>query len=116
MSRTSREERAAHIDLWRSSGLSRAAYCRESGLSYGSFTQWVRDAGVGRKTAATARGAPAESPEAGVGFVELPVRAKGASCGGHIQLTWQGSPLRIEVRPGCDPAWCAALIGRLQPC
>ena len=46
--RYSTEERQAHVELWRESGLSRAAYCRQSGLTYATFVQWVQRAGETR--------------------------------------------------------------------
>jgi len=31
----------SHIDSWKSSGLSRAAYCRQAGISYYTFRDWL---------------------------------------------------------------------------
>jgi len=35
-------ERQAHVDLWRESGLSKAAYCRQAGLPYHCLVSWSR--------------------------------------------------------------------------
>jgi transposase-like protein len=40
--RVSREDRQAHVELWRGSGLSRAEYCRRAGLAYHQLTAWLR--------------------------------------------------------------------------
>ena len=40
--RLSQQERRAHLSLWRESGLSMAAYCREASLNYQTFLYWVR--------------------------------------------------------------------------
>lgn len=33
---------ARHVELWKRSGLSMAAYCRREEIAYGSFVQWCR--------------------------------------------------------------------------
>ena len=38
--RRSKAERLAHIEAWRSSGLSKPAYCREHQLKYPTFMAW----------------------------------------------------------------------------
>jgi hypothetical protein len=35
-------ERLAHVQAWRSSGLTRPVYCREQGLNYGTFMSWCK--------------------------------------------------------------------------
>ena len=40
--RYTREERAAHVELWKDSGLSKAAYSRETGVAYQSLCNWAR--------------------------------------------------------------------------
>jgi hypothetical protein len=35
-----------HIAQWRSSGLSRAAYCRQHGIAYHVFISWTKHSGV----------------------------------------------------------------------
>jgi hypothetical protein len=33
---------ARHVQLWKRSGLSMAAYCRREEIAYGAFVQWCR--------------------------------------------------------------------------
>lgn len=33
---------ARHVELWKRSGLSMAAYCRREQIAYGAFVQWCR--------------------------------------------------------------------------
>lgn len=42
MKRTKKADRLAHVELWRSSGISRAAYCRQHGLKYAAFLSWFK--------------------------------------------------------------------------
>jgi len=47
--RSKQEDRQRHIAVWSESGLSRPAYCRESGLKYSTFMSWFKtesEAGV----------------------------------------------------------------------
>ena len=37
-----RSERLAQVAAWRKSGLSRAEYCREQRLNYGTFSTWIK--------------------------------------------------------------------------
>ena len=40
-SRRSREQKAALVERWCESGLSRAEFCRREGICYGSFLGWI---------------------------------------------------------------------------
>jgi hypothetical protein len=42
MKRITQAERLAHIQSWRSSGLSRPKYCHESGIKYSTFLSWFK--------------------------------------------------------------------------
>lgn len=42
MTRTSKADRLAHVQAWRSSGLSRADYCRQHGIKYSTFLTWFK--------------------------------------------------------------------------
>lgn len=42
MTRTSKADRLAHVQAWRSSGLSRADYCRQRGIKYSTFLTWFK--------------------------------------------------------------------------
>lgn len=42
MTRTSKADRLAHVQAWRSSELSRADYCRQHGIKYSTFLTWFK--------------------------------------------------------------------------
>ncbi len=42
MTRTSKADRLAHVQAWRSSALSRADYCRQHGIKYNTFLTWFK--------------------------------------------------------------------------
>lgn len=42
MRRTKKAKRLAHVQSWRSSGLSRPQYCRKHGLKYATFMSWCK--------------------------------------------------------------------------
>lgn len=42
MKRSNAEDRAVHVELWRQSGLSRAAYCRQADIAYHSLSDWLK--------------------------------------------------------------------------
>ncbi len=112
MTRTTPEERSAHIDLWRSSGLSRAAYCREAGLDYGSFTRWARAVDAGRDGEAT-------DGEASSAFIEVSTvegRSSPPSCASVVRVTCDDGVVRVETAVDRSPAWIAELVARLRSC
>lgn len=41
-SQTSAEERQAHINNWKASGMKMSAYCRQHGLALSSFSGWTQ--------------------------------------------------------------------------
>ena len=43
MKRTKKADRLAHVELWRASGVSRAAYCRQHDLKYATFLTWFKE-------------------------------------------------------------------------
>ena len=42
MRRTKKAKRLAHVQSWRTSGLSRPQYCRKHGLKYATFMSWFK--------------------------------------------------------------------------
>ena len=104
--RTSPSERTAHVALWRESGLSKAAYCRESGISYQSFVSWAREPGAGRVADPVVDDRPA--------FVELiddrPRDPHGPTLrvlAGGMELCFLGS---------AQPAWIGAVLRAVAGC
>ena len=91
----------AHIDGWRQSGTSKAAYCRMHGLSEGSFFRWCR----------RLRTQEAGSPT----FVPVQI-ADGTVAPGAVEVTLSnGRVLGIEEHT--SPTWIARLIEALEsPC
>ncbi len=41
MTRYSKEEKLTHLELWKESGLSKLAYCKEADLHYKTFLSWA---------------------------------------------------------------------------
>jgi len=96
-----RADREAHVALWRESGLSKAAYCREHHLPYQSFVQWSRCT-------------DADGPEAAGGFLELhddrPSSDAGAGCvGGGVRAAIAGVGA-LEFAAHADPEWIASVV------
>ena len=88
-----------HLAQWRASGMSQGAYCRQPGLRLAQFGYW-------KKRLLTAR-APATTP-ATPGFIAVQMAAASATL--TVVLN---DHLRVEVRPGFDPATRRAVIQAL---
>ena len=102
MSSLSSSERAAHVAAWRASGLSQAAYCRQSGLACHRLRDWVRTSRRGGNG-----GAPA-------GFIEVNLAATPSSSAVSFLMP---NGVRVEVVPGTDPRWLAQVVQALVlPC
>jgi hypothetical protein len=69
MKRTSKRERLAHIENWRSSGLSRPAYSREQGLKYSTFLSWFKDEIAEAKPGKFVALGPSGNERAGVSII-----------------------------------------------
>ena len=101
------EDRARHIALWQESGLSKAGYCRTSGLCYKTFCSWTH-----RQSASTADEQTASAP-AFVQVVDHRPQRDDAS------LTVEVGPddgLRLCFSAGAAPDWVAAVITSVRPC
>ena len=96
----------AHIAQWRTSGLSRAAYCRQHGLVYHTTRRWSR-----------LLDAEAPRPE-NAGFIEVlrpPAVITPPPACGMATVSWPtGATLTIPT--GVDPQWIGRLIAAVRPC
>lgn len=97
------EERQTHVELWRGSGLTKAAYCRQAEIPYHCLVSWCR-----------AREAVEERDSAS-GFVRLdgPVLGDGVRPGAHLLMS-DGS--RLALDESVDPGWAARLIAAVRAC
>lgn len=97
---TKQDHWTRHVDGWRSSGLSQAAYCSEHGLSLASFGYWRRR---------LAR--PAESPPTGL----LPIRVASPSSSAAVEVRLPNG--LVLVLPGVSSsAGLSALVQALAAC
>lgn len=87
---------ARHVELWKRSGLSMAAYCRREEIAYGSFVQWCR-----RLDEAT------DGQEQSVSFVEVVPHQASSSTRGAVAIEI-ASDVRILV-----PAMTGEELGAL---
>ena len=88
----------SHIAAWEMSGGSKQAYCREHGLTPGSFDRWH-----GKLRGVEANGSP---------FIplRLPMRA---SSDYAIELTL-GNGRSLRIGADADPAWIAQVVRALE--
>jgi hypothetical protein len=89
-----------HITSWQSSGLSQAAYCRQQGLNYRTFT--VRLSAY-RKSEKAGRSARSSTTAL------IPVRVRAALPAEIIGLT-TAKGHRLELPPSIGAAWLAELL------
>ena len=111
--RYSQEERQVHVELWRESGLSRAAYCRQSGLTYATFAQWVqRMNAVGREQTDGADGEDA--------FIELQVghghEENGNTGPESVRAELVGTGVTVLIDGCTAPGRVAAILEALARC
>lgn len=104
---TTPSERAAHVALWRESGLSKAAYCRESGISYQTFVSWTRTLGSDAGEASDDQG-PIE-------FVEL-VDDRRPEETAAAALCVQVDSLALNFAASAPAAWVAAVLRAVRAC
>lgn len=91
-----------HLDKFRTSGLSRGAYCREHGLKVHQLGYQLDRAG---KTKAASKGAFAR-------VVAAEPAAKVAARSVAARLCF-GRDVALEIDAGTDPAWIARLIAHV---
>lgn len=89
------ERQKHHIEAWQDSGLTKSAYCRQSGLNVKTFARWCR---LARQAADS--GAPAL----------IPVRLQPEpTISGTLSLRWpQGHVL--EIPGSVSPHWLGELL------
>lgn len=93
---------ARHIEAWRQSGQSQAAYCRDRGLKAGTFNYWLRKQG----SAVRAR---RESSAL------VPVVVRDADVERSIEVVLPNG-IRLQVPWGADATHAQVLIGALLRC
>jgi hypothetical protein len=84
-----------HIEAWRESGVTQAAYCRRHGLSAGYFSQRLRAHRV--------------APVVG-GQALIPVRIEPAASASGGLVLHRGQGLRLEIPASVSPRWLAELL------
>jgi len=94
------DERASHVDAWRSSGKSQRRYARTHGLQKSTFNGWINKA---------------DSDKAQPNMVPVTVRKKGSAYKDpsrlvHIEC---GSGVVLQVTPGTPIPWVVELIKAL---
>jgi transposase-like protein len=104
--RVSRDDRQAHVELWRGSGLSRAEYCRRAGLAYHQLTAWLRSE--------EQRGAEDGTGADGFVLVDLPTAAEPAFAGEAVLELGQGG--RVRFTSGCAAAWVGRVLAEVTRC
>jgi hypothetical protein len=89
------EHRRLHIEAWRSSGLSQAAYCRQNGINLTTFTNWLSH--------------DKKQPQLQTNLV--PVRIESAQPSSSNPLIFRSGRGYILELPASQPAqWVAELI------
>ena len=84
--------RTAHVAAWESSGLSRAAYCRQAGLAYHLLLGWARRSSAEREVSS--------------GFVEIHRQLVGALAvlalpgGARLEFGCQADPGKRPIPTG----------------
>jgi hypothetical protein len=104
--RLSSEERAAHVALWRESGLSKAAYCRECGLPYQTFVGWCREQ-------------PDARPDAAEGdrFIALVDDRRSTDAGAPAALqVHMHADMALSFAASAPAEWVAAVIRAMRSC
>ena len=99
-----------HIGLWRKSGLSQAAYCREQGLKVNRFTYWKHRLGAGGKTSASQASLVRVPVLAGSGLLEDSISGTKSA----VLEVRIGERYRISVGDGFVAAHLQALVRALE--
>jgi hypothetical protein len=96
-----------HIDTWKKSKMTRAKYCKESGLSYNVFLYWLR------QFQETEIKKPLSVIKVSDRFNLQSLYRVPASPGGGFITLWIGE-YRIEVCPGFCPETLSQLVCTLK--
>jgi len=100
--RALRERRAfwqEHLTQWQASGMTQVAYCRQHGVNRDQFGYWKKRLLSARSSGTAPRGAD---------FIAVQWAAAGAPL-----VVVLHERLRVEVRPGFDPATLRAVVQAL---
>lgn len=90
-----------HVAACGHGGLTRAAYCRQHGLDYGTFRRWARRIAE-------------EPPERASVQALVPLRVSTASPHGEDALRIEvGAGVALAMPQSVDPCWLAALLREL---
>ena len=100
------EDRASHIALWQESGLSKAGYCRSSGLCYKTFCGWARP-----RAASTSKELVAAP--AFVQVVDQRPHRVDAACGVDVEID---GGVRLRFAAGASAAWVGAVVQAVRSC
>ncbi len=117
--RYSKDERRAHVELWRESGLSKAAYCRTAGIAYHCLVSWCASAGADDGT--SGHGPSIQASEVmsddsqGEAFVEIaPVAVQpGLTAAARIDY---GNGRSLLIAASADPVWAGRLARAVASC
>ena len=100
---------AEHVRRWRSSGLTRAAYCAEHGVKAATLSYWAWRLDKAQRAVVPAPMAPAFVPiQVVAGTVPMPA----ATVPMLVEVSY-GSGLRLGLPAGIDVVWAAALVRAL---
>ena len=92
---SSSEARRIHIEAWKTSGTSQAAYCREHGLNTKTFGNWVRKHRAGHDQANVYVGEYDASSRPGRSCVGAAVDGFAALVGGVVEVSLIANPGKI---------------------
>lgn len=102
------KRRAAHVQAWRGSGLTQAAYCAKHELNRHTLAYWCSQ--TGRPKDRLSDIAPAAQ------FVPLRVKdavqvEKVEAMAATAMELWWPSGVRVRIAAGVDAAWVATVLG-----
>jgi hypothetical protein len=106
MTHHSDQPRDQHVARWRSTGMSRAAYCREHRIAYHTFLYWIK-----QSSAAPLSTAPA-------GFIEVmrpPAHAPERPSPPVASVSFP-SGVMMRVLVGTDVDWIGRVVAAVQSC
>ena len=99
---------AAHVQAWRRSGLTQAAYCAKYELNRHTLAYWCSQMGRPKdrlfNTAAAAQFVPLRMKDA------VQVEKVEAMAATAMELWWP-SGVRVRIAAGVDAAWVATVLG-----
>lgn len=104
------KRRAAHVQAWRRSGLTQAAYCAKHGLNRHTLAYWCsrrrRPKNRLSDTAPAARFVPLRVNDV------VQVENDAAMAPAALELWWPNG-MRARVAAGSDAAWLVTVLGTL---